>query len=134
MLSLITYDEAGRTKAQAFFDTLPLSTRLAFPTPEALVAGLTIQAVPASTAQLSWFHQRDADHATIGVFIGAPDQTAPTEVTMVPAHDNTPPMLTDPHANKLTVLSLQRSSLGWRVIVPAAVIERLARQFKPPAS
>jgi hypothetical protein len=128
MMPLIAFDEASRNRAQALFDALPPADRQAFPTPEALVAGLTIQAVPASTAQLSWFHQRDADHATVGVFLGGPAQSAPTEVRMVPAQDNNPPMLIDTHANKLTVLSLQRSSQGWRVVIPAAAIENLARQ------
>jgi hypothetical protein len=134
MTSLIAYDEASRKQAQALFDTLPPAARQAFPTPEALVAGLTIQAVPTNAAQLSWFHQRDADHATVGLLLGASDQTTSTEVSVMPAQDNSPPMLTDPRATQLTVLSLQRSSQGWQIVIPAAAVERLARQYKTAAN
>jgi hypothetical protein len=127
MMRLIAFDDAGRKQAQALFDTLTPTEREAFSTPEALVAGLTIQAVPNNAAQLSWFHQRDADHATVGVFVAAPAQSAPTEIRAAVAEDNNPPGPVDPHANKLTILSLQRSSLGWRVVIPAAAIKYLGR-------
>lgn len=128
MMPLIAFDDASRKHAQALFDTLPPADRGAFRTPETLVVGLTLQAMPTSTAQLSWFHQSDDDHATVGVFLGAPAQSTPSDVRAVPSQDNSPPALVDIHANKLTVLSLQRSSLGWRVVIPAAAIDNLARQ------
>jgi len=134
MTSLIAYDETSRRKAQEFFDTLPPSIRQTFPTPEALVAGLTIKAVPDSAAQLSWFHQRDADHATLGLLLRAPEQSTPAEIRLLPAEGNIPPTLDNPGAAQLTVLSLQRSAQGWQVIIPAAAIERLARQYQAPAS
>ena len=134
MTSIIAFDDASRARAQTLFDALPPAARRAFSTPEALIAGLTIQAVPVGPAQLSWFHQRDDDHATVGVFLGAPAQTGPTEARMVPAQDNNPPTLIDPHVNKLTVLTLQRFSTGWRVVIPAAAVDLLSRQFKSPAS
>jgi hypothetical protein len=138
MTSLIAYDDAARTEAQALFDALPPTARQAFPTPEALVAGLTIQAVPTNGVQLSWFHQRDADHATVGLLLGLPDPNAPAEVRVVPAQDSSPPMLAgpavDPYANQFAVLSLRRSSSGWRVVIPAAAVKRLARQYKTAAN
>lgn len=133
-MQIIAFDEAGRKQAQELFDSLPPDARQAFPTPEALVAGLTIQAVPNNAAQLSWFHQRDADHATVGLLLGAPDQSAPTEALAVPPKDNNPVMLVDSHATKLTVLSLQRSANGWRVVIPAEAIKRLAPPSKPPTT
>jgi len=134
MTSLIAYDEAGRKQAQALFDTLPPAARQAFPTPEALVAGLTIKAVPDSAAQLTWFHQRDADHATVGLLLRTSEQSAPAEIRALPAEGNLPPTLDNPGAAQLTVLSLQLSAQGWQVIIPAAAIERLARQYQAPAS
>ena len=131
---IIVYDEAGRQQAQALFDRLSPADRQAFPTPEALVAGLTIQAVPTDAAQLSWFHQRDADHVTVGLLLGAPDQAAPAEARVVPAQENNPPMLLDRSATQLTVLSLQRSAQGWCIVIPAAAIERLGQRSKPPTT
>lgn len=130
MTSLLAFDETSRTQAQIFFDALSPAARAAFPSPEALVASLTIQAIPTSAAQLSWFHQRDDDHATVGLLLGDPNQPAPTEILAVAPKDNRPIMLVDHRDTRLTVLSLQRSSTGWRVVVPAAAVERLARQYK----
>lgn len=138
MIPLIAYDEAGRTEAQALFDTLPPAARQGFPTPEALVAGLTIQAVPTNAVQLSWFNQRDTDHATVGLLLGLPAPTAPQDTRVLPGQGNNPPVLAgpqvDPYANQFVVLSLQRSAQGWRVVIPAAAIKKLARQYKAPTS
>lgn len=134
MTQLIAYDDAARAQAQVLFDTLPPSARLIFPTPEALVAGLTIQAISNSAVQLSWFHQRDADHATVGLMLGAPDQAALSEIHLMPQEKNNPPMLADPRSNQFAVLSLQHSDSGWRVAIPAAAIKRLARLTKAPQS
>jgi len=38
-------------------------------------------------------------------------------------------LFADNFATKPTVLSLQRSSTGWRVVIPAAAVERLAHLF-----
>ena len=130
MIPLIAYDDASRKQARALFDSLSPGARQIFPTPEALVAGLTIQAVSTNAAQLSWFHQRDADHATVGLLLGAPEQTAPAELVVVPAKDNSPPTLANPRSNQLAVLSFERSPSGWQVIIPATAVERLGQQLK----
>ena len=136
MTSLIAYDEASRKEAQALFDALPPGARQAFPTPEALVAGLTVQAVPTNGVQLSWFHQPDTEHATVGLMLGLPDPGAKAEVRIQPAQGNNPPTFTgpklDPYANQFAVLSLQRSSAGWQVVIPAAAVKRLARLYQTP--
>jgi len=133
MVPLIAYDEASQIQAQALFDSLSPTARQAFPNPEALVAGLTLQAVSNSSVQLSWFHERDAEHATVGLLLSVPDQAAPTEFHLMPDQDNNPPMLAAPYSNQFAVLSLERSSLGWRIVIPAAAIQRLSHQLKPPA-
>ena len=131
MTSLLVFDDASRKQAQAFFDTLSPAARQSFPTPEALIASLTAAAIPNNAAQLSWFHERDADHATVGLLLRAFDQSIPAAVPAVGPNENPPPMGRDDRATKLTVLSLQRSPNGWQVIVPAAAIERLARLYQP---
>ena len=131
MTSLLTFDDASRKQAQIFFDTLTPAARQSFPTPEALIASLTVAAIPNSAAQLSWYHERDADHATVGLLLRASDQSIPAAVPAVGPNENPPPMGRDDRATKLTVLSLERSPTGWRIIVPAAAIERLARLYQP---
>lgn len=133
LMQLTTYDDASRKQAQMLFDSLPPTARQDFPTPEALVAGLTIQAVPSDGAQLSWFHQRDADHATIGLLLGMPRENSPTEVGVTPSKNNNPPTIVGPNFTQFTALSLTRTPEGWRVVIPAAAIERLARRIKIPA-
>jgi len=134
LMRLTTYDEASRKQAQMLFDSLPSTARQDFPTPEALVAGLTIQAVPSDGAQLSWFHQRDADHATIGLLLGMPKENSPTGLRVTPSRNNNPPTIVGPDFTQFTALSLTRTPGGWRVVIPAAAIERLARRIKMPAS
>jgi hypothetical protein len=104
MESTLTFEDEGWKHAQAAFEALPPASRQLFPTPAALVAGAMIVAVPNQAAKLSWVKQNDADHATASLLLGS-----------------------EPTA-KAIVLSLQRSSLGWRILVPADAIERLGRK------
>jgi hypothetical protein len=131
MMPLIVYDDAARKQAQTLFDSLPPDARQNFPTPEALVASLTLQAVPNNGVQLSWFHQRDANHATVGLILGAPEEIVGTNVNVVPAQGGNPPRLVGPNFTQFTALSLQRFPQGWRIAIPAAAIERLGRQLRP---
>lgn len=125
MTSLLEFDEAAKKQAQDAFEALPPAARELYPTPEALVAGLTIAAVPNNAAELSWFHQRDEDHATIGLLLGDPSAVFSPEVIVADAKQNRPGMLTDHGATKLAVLSLQRSNQGWQILIPAGAIKGL---------
>jgi hypothetical protein len=122
--STLAFDEAGRKEAQTLFDAMPPAARLAFPSPEALVASLMIAAVPDNAAQLSWFNQHDDDHATVGLLLRPSDDTKPAEVPTL-AGDRPPPQGVRPGVNKFTSLSLLRSPAGWQVVVPAKAIVRL---------
>lgn len=134
LMRLIAYDDASRKQAQILFERLPPAARQEFPTPEALVAGLTIQAVPSDGAQLSWFHQRDADHATVGLLLGLPKENSPTGLGVTPSRDNAPPTIASPTFTQFAALSLTRTPNGWQVIIPAAAVERLAHRLNTPAS
>jgi hypothetical protein len=122
--STLAFDEAGRKAAQALFNTIPPTARQAFQSPEALVASLMIAAVPDTAAQLSWFNQRDDDHATVGLLVRPWDKTE-AAVDPAIAGDKPAPRGGRPRINQFTSLSLLRSSTGWQVIVPARAIERL---------
>lgn len=122
--STLTFDDDGRKTAKALFDAMPLAARQAFPSPEALVASLMIAAVPDTAAQLSWFHQSDDNHATVGLLVRPSEETEPSADT-ADAGDRPPPRGGRPRVNRFTSLSLRRSSTGWQVIVPAKAIERL---------
>lgn len=70
--SALVFDDAPHAKARAWFETLPPATRSLYATPEDLVASVTIKNIPLTAAQLSWFHQTDAEHAVVGVLLAAP--------------------------------------------------------------
>ena len=122
--STLAFDDAGRKTAQALFDAMSPAARQAFQSPEAMVASLMIAAVPDTAAQLSWFNQRDEDHATVGLLVSPSVDTEPA-VEPVSAGDRPPPRGGRPRINRFTSLSLLRSPTGWQVIVPAKAIERL---------
>jgi hypothetical protein len=126
MIQLIAFDEAAREKAQAVFNGLPLSARQAFVTPEAMVANFTIQAVPDNAAQLCWFRQQDADHATAGLLLGGPERAVPADAPMASPIKKNALFPSEHRYNKLTILSLERSARGWRVVIPTTAIDRLA--------
>lgn len=123
--STLAFDEAARKKAQALFASLPPAARQAFPSPEALVASLMVAAVPDTAAQLSWFHQRDGDHVSVGLLLRLPEAPITMGAPIVAGKDNRPATFARTGVNRFTSLSLQRSPAGWQVVVPASAIERL---------
>lgn len=122
--STLAFDDDGRKTAQALFDAMSPAARQAFQSPEAMVASLMIAAVPDTAAQLSWFNQRDEDHATVGLLVRPSENTEPA-VGPAAVGDKPPPRGGRPRINQFTSLSLLRSPTGWQVIVPAKAIERL---------
>jgi hypothetical protein len=122
--STLVFDDDGRKTAQTLFDAMSPSARQAFRSPEAMVASLMINAVPDTAAQLSWFNQRDDDHATVGLLVRPSQDTEPA-VDPADVGDKPPPRGGRPRINQFTSLSLLRSPTGWQVIVPAKAIERL---------
>ena len=102
--SALEIDAATRTKLNEAFQNLPPAARSLYATPEDMLASVAMKAIPPTAAQISWFNQIDADHATVGLMIANPD----------PAK-----------AAKFTVLSLRQTTDGWRIRVPDAAIQRL---------
>lgn len=129
----LLFNDEARAKALALFDTLPPVTRSLYATPEDFVASATIKNIPLTTAQLSWFHQTDADQAIIGVQLAARESRVEASApSLEPAAVGAPPILVDQNRNRLTVLTLRRLSDGWRVVVPATAIDRIASELRAP--
>lgn len=123
--SALAFDDDGRKTAQALFDAMSPAARQAFQSPAAMVASLMINAVPDTAAQLSWFNQRDDDHATVGLLV-RPSENTERAADPAEVGDKPPPRGGRPRINQFIALSLQRSPTGWQVIVPAKAIERLS--------
>lgn len=127
----LEFDDASRVQAQAWLDTLPPETRALYATPEDLVASVSMGNITPTAAQLSWFHQTDADHAIVGLMLAAPTSSAPEPApTIVPATANEPPSLAKQNPNQVAMLTLHSTSLGWRVTVPAAAIGQMAKKLR----
>ena len=128
--SLLEFDEVTRGKAAALHASLPPLSRTSFGTPEDLIAGILVSKVPLTEAQVSWFHQSDSDHASVAVLL-AFSQGSPIAASTEPARSpaNAPPALPENLTRKLAVLTLHRTSAGWRVIVPQTAIDRIAREL-----
>lgn len=132
---ILKFDDAARIAARAWFETLPPATRSLYATPEDLVASVTMGRIPPTTAELSWFHETDADHAIMGVILaGLPSPVPEQAVTIQPSVANEPPFLTSQNAKRLAVLNLVRSSDGWHVVVPVGVINRMAKVLDAKAA
>ena len=132
---VLEFDDATRAKARAWFETLPPATRSHYVTPENLVASVTIRNIPPTTAQLSWFHQTDAEHAIVGIMLVAPMSPVPaSDAILEPAVAGAPPSLANHNANRLAVLTLHRTPAGWRVVVPVAAVDHLAKFLGAPTT
>jgi hypothetical protein len=84
--------------------------------------------IPATNAELSWLHETDADHAIVGVMLAASPSTGlEPAATIQPSIANEPPFLKRQSTNLLAVLNLVRAPDGWRVAVPVAAINRMAK-------
>ena len=128
----LEFDDATRAKAREWFDTLPPATRTLYATPEDLIASVTIKNIPQTAAQLSWFHQSDAEHAVVGVLLETPEApVSESDEILEPAQEGAPPSLANQNPNRMAVLNLRRSVSGWRVVVPAAAIDRIANELNP---
>jgi len=91
------------------------------------VATVTTKNIPLAEAQIAWLHDSDADHAAVGLLMSNPEGTsalAHRDESGVP-----PPMLPENARFKLVTVSLHRTTAGWRLVVPANAIDRIAREF-----
>lgn len=133
LVALLELDEATRSKAADLLAGLPVEARATIGSPEELIAIATVSNIPRTEAQVAWFHEADDDHAVVGLLLGNEETPAaatvpsPAEVAPEP-----PPMLPERHISKLTYLTLHRSATGWRLVVPAAAVDRIARELGAP--
>jgi hypothetical protein len=131
MQNLLEFGDEARAKAQTWFETLSPATRSLYATPEDLVASVTMGNIPPTSAQLSWFHQTDVEHAIVGVLLaGPPLSVSDSTPTIEPSVGNAPPSLTRQSPNRLAVLNLHYTTGGWRVIVPDPAIDGMAKTMR----
>jgi hypothetical protein len=153
---LLEISDDVRAEANAVIARMPPSVRPEYPNAEALIATFTTKRIPVGAAQIVWSQQTDADHAALWVFVKDPAAPPPTAETIVPAHDESnPPEMTREQAiaeairraterkrvdhippaispNPQTMqayLSLQRGDDGWRLVVPASAVEKIAKDL-----
>jgi hypothetical protein len=100
----LALDEAARLKAQALLAAQPDQIRAQYSTTERFVAFLTTRDVPLTSLQVSGALVREND-AQLVVNLPTSEQT-----------------------NHLVSLTLSRRPDGWRLNVPAAAVDRYARQ------
>lgn len=134
MQTVLEFDDATRAKARAWFDSLPPATRSLYASPEDLVASVTIRNIPATTAQLNWLRQTDPEHTIVGLLLTGPATPAPESAQIAdPAGSAPPPSAVGQSKNQLAVLDLHGTPDGWRVIVPATAVDRMAKLLSAPA-
>ena len=136
--NLFQLDDAVRAKADAIRIQLPENSRALYPSAEHLIAAFTTKSIPLAEAQLVWHHANGPDEAVACVFLRQPDTS--TNSTEPPASavsgpiDKAPPMAPPNPKTSAMYLALQRSDEGWRLVVPASAVERIARELNlPPA-
>lgn len=135
MRDVLLFDEATLAKARALFDSLSVASRLQYRTPEELVAGVTLGSIAPTRAQVSWLHQTDDNRAIVGMLLANPKVSGSPAKTLTyqPAEGGAPPGFRQSRsAYSVVVLNLQRAPDGWRIKVPAAAIDGMARWLRQP--
>jgi len=134
LVALLELDEATRSKAADLLGRLPVEVRNAFGSAEELIAIATLKNIPRTEAQVAWFNEADEDHAVVGLLLGNEAAAPAAESIQGPTDEAVvaPPALPDRRQSKLTYLTLRRSAAGWRLVVPATAVDRLAREMGAP--
>lgn len=143
---LLQLDEPTRAKADSILARLPEASRAVYASAEHLIAAFTTKAIPLGDAQLVWQHEPGPDEAVACVFVKNPDAgIVPVVAPPAPAipetreaalqrasrriAEKTPPMAPPNQKTVATYLSLRRSDDGWRLIVPMAAVEKIAKEL-----
>ncbi|HVT72813.1 MAG TPA: hypothetical protein VHD61_06730 [Lacunisphaera sp.] len=134
LAALLELDEVTRAKAADLLGRLPAKERNILGSPENLIAIATMNNIPRTEAQVAWFSETDADSATIGLLLGTTETDTAAQVVGDPAAEvlAPPPMLADQRNSKLAFLTLHRSAAGWRLLVPATAVDRMAAELSAP--
>jgi hypothetical protein len=130
LTGLLELTDATRAQAAELLGKLPAELRGAFGSPEELIAIATVKKIPLTEAQVAWFNETDDDHAVIGLMLTSADAEAAPALEGV--EEGKPPMLPERGINKLAYLSLHRTASGWRLVVPATAVDRIARELIGP--
>lgn len=132
--ALLELDDATRSKAADLLGRLPVEARNAFGSAEGLISIATVNNIPRTEAQVAWFHEADPDHAIVGLLLGTAeaDTAAESIGSQTDEAGEPPPTLPDQRISKLTYLTLHRSASGWRLVVPASAVDRIARELSAP--
>jgi hypothetical protein len=150
---LIEVSDEVRTKANELIAQLPVQSRAQYPSAESLLAAFAIKRIPIGSAQVVWAQQSDPDNATLCVFIRDPAVPQPS-ANIIPAHletdeeippghalDSTiavenhpiaPPMIQPSDHTIASYLSLHRGTDGWRLVVPANAVDKIAKEISGP--
>jgi hypothetical protein len=130
----LEFDDATERKARELLAGLSPVVRSQYASPDDLVASVAMTKVPLTEAQLMWLHQADADNAVAGLRLAGAERASGSVFGGAEVTVNAPPRLSDQSREKMVVLSLHRTAAGWRVVVPATAIERMARELAAPVA
>lgn len=128
---MLEFDDASRRAARELLAKVSPAVRGEYASAEDLVASVAMTRVPVTEAQLMWLRETDADHAIVGLRLANAEGLAAAGPA-APDSALAPPRLPDLNRDKMVVLALHRTASGWRVVVPAAAIERLAGELGAP--
>jgi hypothetical protein len=111
--NVFEFDAAALAKAQAILDGMPEVSRALYSTPEDLLTLLAAREIPLTDAQ--WFARTDHDADTVTESVVLRDAEGDTQQ----AH-----------------LTFHRGQYGWRLTIPAAIVERMTNALAglPPSS
>jgi hypothetical protein len=128
---LLLIEGSTRTQALDLIARLSSDARVHYTTPEHLIAAFTLKAIPLGDAQLVWQQQNGPDDAVACVVLR---EQNPTEPPPPPAGsaEKVPPSLSSKWKITSAYLGLRRSNDGWRLIVPVAAVEKIAKELGSP--
>ncbi len=128
---LIHLDDAARELASGILEHLPAPAQHLYSGPEHLMAAFTTRSVPLSEAQLVWEQQTGENSAMVCVFVRnlGPAAAPPSATPGLPTEDRPPPTGSPDFRTRAVYLSLEHEDGGWRVVVPAAAVQRIAAEL-----
>lgn len=131
--NMLHFDESARAKLEQTYAALPASARTTYASPEQLMAAFTAKAIPLGEAQLVWQQQSGPDEAVAFVWVKNPAPTSPRENPEKTVPDpKAPPRLPANPKRSQALLTLRRMDEGWRVVVPAHAVDKLAKELGGP--
>lgn len=134
---LMLLDEASRARAEALFAQLPPAAKAEFGSAPRFIAACSVKNIPVGEAQVVWQREHDADEASVALWLRNPA----TPVGAVAFAEggrhrsetgSPPPQLRADEGSSLVFLRLQHSEDGWRLRLPVAAVERIARDLALP--